>query len=133
MKINRTRFATLSYFIENIYNRYIVLLDLFVIYFCLFMFSKEFISFIGSIDKCHTSIFNALIIIFKQKSLFYNKRANVYICSVVYECCPMRKGLNVFQYVQADMDQNFFTILKFFCRSRDHTTSQFSWLFDKTN
>ena len=36
--------------------------DLFVINFCLYIFFKELISFIGSLDKCHTSIFNALII-----------------------------------------------------------------------
>ena len=34
--------------------------DLFVIYYCFFFF-KECISFIGSLDKCHTSIFNASI------------------------------------------------------------------------
>ena len=32
----------------------------FVIYYCLFIFSKEPISFIGSLDKCHTSLFNVL-------------------------------------------------------------------------
>ena len=31
------------------------------IYYCLFIFSKKLISFIDSLDKCHTSIFNALI------------------------------------------------------------------------
>ena len=37
--------------------------DLFVIYYCLFIFVKELVSFIGSLDKCHTSVFNALIYI----------------------------------------------------------------------
>ena len=36
--------------------------NLFVIYYCLFVcFVKEFISFIGSLEKCHTSVFNTLI------------------------------------------------------------------------
>ena len=36
--------------------------DLFVIYYyCLLIFFKKLISFIGSLDKCHISIFNALI------------------------------------------------------------------------
>ena len=37
--------------------------DLFVIYYCLFIFSKNSFSFIGSLDKCHTSVFNALILV----------------------------------------------------------------------
>ena len=89
--------ATLPFFLENIYNCYIVLLvhlytnlchltefipqirsslrslvhclvrpDLLVIYmyYCLFILFKELISFFfffGSLDKCHTSVFNALI------------------------------------------------------------------------
>ena len=36
--------------------------DMFVIYYCLFIFFKGLISFIGSLDKCHTSVFNALIL-----------------------------------------------------------------------
>ena len=98
IKINRIRtsmIATLSFLIENIYNRnnvplvqwYTILmspegvcpkvspslrllvlchfrLELFVIYYCLFIFFKELISFMDSFDKCHTSIFNALIISF---------------------------------------------------------------------
>ena len=94
MKINRIRasmITTLSVFIENIYNCYIVLWrndtpplspnvvhpqissslrllvlclvrpDLFVIYYCLFICFKELISFIGSLDKCHISVFHALV------------------------------------------------------------------------
>ena len=34
----------------------------FVINYCLFIFFKELVSFIGSLDKCHTSVFNALIV-----------------------------------------------------------------------
>ena len=34
---------------------------LLVIHYWLFLFSKELISFIGTLDKCHTSVFNALI------------------------------------------------------------------------
>ena len=37
--------------------------DLFVIYYNLFIFLKELISFIGSLDKCHSSIFKASIIV----------------------------------------------------------------------
>ena len=37
--------------------------DLFVIYYCFFYFFEELISFIGSLDKWHTSVFNALIFI----------------------------------------------------------------------
>ena len=91
MKINRIRasmIATLSFFFRNIYNNYIVLLaqcytnllspdgvhpqissslcfvrpDFFCFHYCLFIFSKELISFMGSLDKCHTSVFNGLII-----------------------------------------------------------------------
>ena len=36
--------------------------DLFVIYYRLFIFFKEPIFFIGSLDKCYTSVFNALIL-----------------------------------------------------------------------
>ena len=36
--------------------------DLFVIFYCLFLFFKELISFMGSLDKSHTSILNALIL-----------------------------------------------------------------------
>ena len=88
--ISALMIATLSYFIEIINNGYIVLLvqwycnllsphwvcpemnsslrllvlclfrpDLFVIHYCLFF--KELIPFIGSLDKCHTSVLNALI------------------------------------------------------------------------
>ena len=39
----------------------LVRLDLFVITYFLFIFFKELVSFIGSLDKCHTSVFNALI------------------------------------------------------------------------
>ena len=45
--------------------RYLVLClvrpDLFVMNYCLFINFKELISFICSLDKCHTSVFNALI------------------------------------------------------------------------
>ena len=34
--------------------------DLFFIHYCMFIFFKEPISFIGSFEKCHTSSFNAL-------------------------------------------------------------------------
>ena len=40
--------------------------DLFVIYYCLFSL-KELISFIDSLDKCHTSVFNALIFSCEEK------------------------------------------------------------------
>ena len=35
--------------------------DLFIIYYCLFIFSKKLFSCIGFLDKCHTSVFKALI------------------------------------------------------------------------
>ena len=92
-RIRSSMMASLSFFIEIIFNHYIILLAqrytnflspervhlhislslrwlvlcltrtaFFVIYYCLFIFFKELISSIGSLDKCHTSVFNALII-----------------------------------------------------------------------
>ena len=91
--------ATLSIFIENIYYCSVLLgamirhplspegvhpqisssmrllilclvrLHLFVIFYCLFIFSKN-ISFIGSLDKCHTSVFKALIFFIVLSQLF---------------------------------------------------------------
>ena len=45
--------------------RCLVRLDLFVINYCLFIFFKELISFIGFLDKCHTGVFNVLIRLLK--------------------------------------------------------------------
>ena len=109
MKINRIRasmITTLSFFVENIYNCYIALLeqkytnllspvgvhlqissflrllvlclvrpDLFVIHNSLFIFSKELISFIGSLDECHTSVFFFL-------SFDYNEGWTVFLTQI---------------------------------------------------
>ena len=49
--------------------------DLFVRYYCLFIqVFKELISYIFSLDKCHTSVFNALIILkILMINVWYNK------------------------------------------------------------
>ena len=39
----------------------VVHLDVFVMHYCLFDLSKELISFIGYLHKCHASVFNAWI------------------------------------------------------------------------
>ena len=130
MKINRIRasiIATLSFFIENVCNCYIVLLalchlagktgyspwysyvyshtwwpvhwrpwdcsspcwpslvrhTLLIIY-----FFKEPISFIGSLDKCHTSVFNALIFLL---ILIYLKQWDTHIISQVIHCRVHKK------------------------------------------
>ena len=45
----------------NLFVLWIFGLGLFVIYYCLFIFFKSQIHDIGFLDKCHTSVFNALI------------------------------------------------------------------------
>ena len=63
-----TTFCNLTKFIPKLSSslRFLVLCVirpyLFVIHYCLFTFFKELISFIGSLDKCPTSVFNALIV-----------------------------------------------------------------------
>ena len=44
-------------------------------------FFKELNSFIGSLDKCHTSVFNALIFLFCNDILLRLIRSTEYICT----------------------------------------------------
>ena len=51
--------------------------DLFVIQYCLFILFKELISFIGFLDKYHTSVFNALIFVYLPYGLLNRSKSDL--------------------------------------------------------
>ena len=75
--------------------------DLFVIYYCLFILLRTH-SFIDPLDKCHTSVFNALIFCFclgRLRPLTCRKLANS-IAKRIDSCQPA-------QSAQADTSRSF--------------------------